>query len=520
MAMKKHKLEIRQARKKDLARIHRLVAKVYPGLGGYTRDQLRGQLNHFTEGHLVAVYEGEIVGYCATLRISGDKGLAPHSWAEITGGGYGSTHDPAGDWLYGYEVCVDPDFRGLRLGERLYSARRALCVEMSLKGIIFGGRMPNYAKRAKDFDSAEAYARAVSEKKLRDPVVTFQIRQGFELVGILPEYLPSDSASLGYATHMVWRNPAEAELLTDAITAPDRAPDVVRIAVVQYQQRRIKSFDDFARICSYFVDTVADNKSDFVVFPEYFAVQLLSIENQPLTPRDSMLRLAEYNDQLEELFQKLAIKYNVNIIAGSHPAKDEKGRLLNVGHVFLRDGSVYEQPKLHPTPGERYWWNIEGGDYLRAIETDSGTIGMLICYDSEFPELARHLVDQGADILFVSYSTEERQGHLRVRYSCHARAIENQIYVATAGNVGNLPRVQNMDIHYAQSAILTPCDFPFARDGIAAETTPNSEMLAFADLNLDQLRSARQYGTVQNLKDRRHDLYGVTWRGPAAPDDS
>ena len=145
---------------------------------------------------------------------------------------------------------------------------------------------------------------------------------------------------------------------------------------------------------------------------------------------------------------------------------------------------------------------------------------MLICYDSEFPELARHLVDQGADILFVPYSTEERQGHLRVRYSCHARAIENQIYVATAGNVGNLPRVQNMDIHYAQSAILTPCDFPFARDGIAAETTPNSEMLAFADLNLDQLRSARQYGTVQNLKDRRHDLYGVTWRGPAAPDDT
>ena len=516
--MKKTKLLIRLARKKDLGRIYRLVQKVYPGMGGYTREQIRGQLNHFAQGHLVAEYDGEIVGYCASIKVAEAKALKPHTWTGITGGGFGSTHDPLGDWLYGYEVCVDPEFRGLKLGERLYSARRALCVEMNLKGIVFGGRMPGYDRRAKNWPSARAYAEAVADKKLRDPVITFQIRNGFELMGILKGYLPSDTASRGFATHMVWRNPAEQELLTDAITAPDRPPDVVRIAVVQYHQRRIESFDDFARIVTYFVDTVADNKTDFVLFPEYFAVQLLSIENEPLTPHQSMLRLAEYNDQLEELFQGLAIRYNVNIIGGSHPARAEDGRLLNVAHVFLRDGSVHEQPKLHPTPGERYWWHIEGGDYLRAIETDSGTIGVLTCYDSEFPELARYLVDQGADILFVPYSTEERQGHLRVRYSCHARAIENQIYVATAGNVGNLPRVANMDIHYAQSAILTPCDFPFARDGIAAQCTENSEMLAFADLNLEALRSARQYGTVQNLKDRRHDLYGVKWRGGVAPD--
>ena len=516
--MKKHTLEIRQARKKDLSRIYRLVRKVYPGTGGYSRDQIRGQLSHFPEGNLVAVYDGEIVGYCASIRVPEEKALKPHTWAGITGGGFGSTHDNDGDWLYGYEVCVDPDFRGLKLGERLYSARRALCVELNLKGIVFGGRMPGYGRREKRFESAEAYARAVADKKLRDPVITFQMRNGFELLGVLENYLPSDVESRGHATHMVWRNPAEAELLTDSITAPDRPPDTVRIAVVQYLQRRIESFEDFARIVTYFVDAVADNKTDFVVFPEYFAVQLLSIENEALSPRQSMVRLVQYNDRLEELFSRLAIRYNVNIIGGSHPARHEDGRLLNVAHVFLRDGSVHEQPKLHPTPGERYWWQIEGGDYLRAIETDSGTIGVLTCYDSEFPELARHLVDQGADILFVPYSTETREGHLRVRYSCHARAIENQVYVATAGNVGNLPRVANMDIHYAQSAILTPCDFPFARDGIAAQCTENTEMLAFADLNLEALRSARQYGTVQNLKDRRHDLYGVKWRGRVVPD--
>ena len=138
---------------------------------------------------------------------------------------------------------------------------------------------------------------------------------------------------------------------------------------------------------------------------------------------------------------------------------------------------------------------------------------MLVCYDSEFPELARHLVNQGINILFVPFLTDERQSYLRVRYCAQARAVENQIYVVMSGSCGNLPNVHNIDIHYAQSCILTPCDFPFARDGIAADTTPNVEMVAFADLSFRALREARQHGTVRNLKDRRHDLYSVTWHG-------
>jgi hypothetical protein len=86
-----------------------------------------------------------------------------------------------------------------------------------------------------------------------------------------------------------------------------------------------------------------------------------------------------------------------------------------------------------------------------------------------------------------------------------------------AGNVGNLPNVENMDIQYAQSCVLTPCDFPFARDGIAADTTPNAEMVSIADLQLDNLVDARQYGTVQNLRDRRFDLYSVHWVDKPAP---
>jgi predicted amidohydrolase len=138
----------------------------------------------------------------------------------------------------------------------------------------------------------------------------------------------------------------------------------------------------------------------------------------------------------------------------------------------------------------------------------------LICYDSEFPELARRLVDQGAQILFVPFCTDTRQGYLRVRYCCQARAVENQCYVVTSGNVGNLPEVENMDLQYAQSAIFTPCDYPFARDGIAAETSENVEMVAVADLNLTTLNWARHEGSVRNLRDRRFDLYRTVWQEP------
>lgn len=205
------------------------------------------------------------------------------------------------------------------------------------------------------------------------------------------------------------------------------------------------------------------------------------------------------------------MKFNINIIGGTHLYKDEAGDFINVCHIFLRDGSIHRQGKIHPTPSETDWWHIKGSDTLSVIDTDRGAIGILICYDSEFPELARHLVDQGAKIIFVPFATDTRQGYLRVRYCSQARAIENQCYMVLSGNVGNLPRVHNMDINYAQSCILTPSDLPFAQDGVAADTDPGVEMVAIADLSVGDLVKARNLGTVRNLKDRRHDLYRISW---------
>lgn len=505
------RLFVRNAELADIPAIRDLCKEVYAEQLTYSEAQLRGHLLKFPIGQFVAIFEGKVVGYCATFRIAEALALKAHSWAEITGGGFGSRHEPDGDWLYGMDVFVDPRLRQHRIGQRLYNARKALAARLGLKGIIFGGRLPGLARRWKKVGSAQAYADLVKDRKIRDSVLTFQLRNGFELIGVLPNYLPSDQESMGYAAHLVWRNPKYQSRPETGRVQRGRVADTVRVALVQYQQRRVSSFKEFGHQVEYFVDVVADYKSDFVVFPELFTLQLLSIENEPVRASQAIEALTSYTEQLKNLLSDLAVRYNINIIGGSHPTHDDHGNVLNICYVCLRDGSVHAQAKIHPTPNERYWWNIEGGNDLHTIMTDCGPIGVLICYDCEFPELARHLVDQGAQMLFVPFCTDERQSYMRVRYCAHARAVENQCFVTMAGNVGNLPNVDNMDIQYAQSCILTPCDFPFARDGIAADTTPNVEMVAFADLRLDDLVTARRSGTVQNLNDRRFDLYSVNW---------
>ena len=144
-------------------------------------------------------------------------------------------------------------------------------------------------------------------------------------------------------------------------------------------------------------------------------------------------------------------------------------------------------------------------------------IGVSICYDVEFPELVRYQADAGVEILFVPFCTDTREGYLRVRYSSQARAIENQCYVVLSGNVGNLPGVNNFDIQYAQSCILTPCDVNFARDGVAEEATPNVETMVVHELDMEVLRRNRIVGSVRTWLDRRGDLYAVRYTEGGKP---
>ncbi|MFM9163207.1 MAG: GNAT family N-acetyltransferase, partial [Methylocystis sp.] len=186
------KLIIRHATRSDVPDIIAMMRRAYPNMTPYTNGHLLGQVTVFQQGQFVADYDGKIVGYAATFRIDEATALSKHKWAEITGGGYASRHDPSGPWLYGMEVCVDPDWRGLRIGQRLYEARKRLAEELELKGIVFGGRMPGLSKKMKEYKTADAYLEAIKEQKIRDPVITFQINNGFEPIGVLKNYLPSD----------------------------------------------------------------------------------------------------------------------------------------------------------------------------------------------------------------------------------------------------------------------------------------------------------------------------------------
>ncbi len=339
-------------------------------------------------------------------------------------------------------------------------------------------------------------------------MLTTQIANGFVLKRLIANYLPSDSESCGYATFLEWTNldySGRAKRVVQRVA-------MVRVCCVQYQMRQIGSFDEFRRQCEYFIDTASDYKSDFLLFPELFTTQLLSFVGGR-HPSDSARALAELTPQYLDFFTEMAVKYNVNIIGGSQFVI-ENDRLHNVAFLFRRDGTIERQYKLHITPSERRWWGVSPGDALHVFDTDRGKIAIFVCYDIEFPELARIAADKGAEIFFVPFNTESRHGYLRVRYCAQARCVENEVYSAIAGCVGNLPFVANADVHYARSGIFTPVDVAFARDGIAAEGTANIEDLIIHDVDLELLRRHKQTGTVQNWNDRRTDLYRLVYEDP------
>jgi GNAT superfamily N-acetyltransferase len=160
---------------RDVAGICALSRKIYKGDMACTPETVRGTINNFAEGQFVAEVGDQIVGHAATFIIDGKIALGPHTWAEITGNGFASRHDPKGDYLYGMEVAVDPGTRRLRIGQRLYNARRELCEYCELKGIVFGGRLPGYGRNKSKFTSIDDYLEQVQEKKVRDQVLNFQL---------------------------------------------------------------------------------------------------------------------------------------------------------------------------------------------------------------------------------------------------------------------------------------------------------------------------------------------------------
>jgi predicted amidohydrolase/GNAT superfamily N-acetyltransferase len=466
----------------------------------WKESQIETLITKFTEGQVALKVNGHLAGCALSIIIHEDKLEGEHTYVDITENFTFDSHTNKGDLLYGIDVFIKPEFRGLRLGRRLYDYRKELCEKLNLKGIVFGGRIPNYHRYSEQFTPKE-YLEQVKLKKIYDPVLNFQLANDFHPARILTNYLEGDKASKDFAVMLEWNNIYYQKPTKKALATKSN----VRLGLIQWQMRPYKDIDELMQQAEYFVDAVSGYRSDFALFPDLFNAPLMAEFNH-LSEADAIRGLAKYTEEIRDRFSRLSIAYNINIITGSMP-KMIDGKLYNVGYLCKRDGTVEHFEKLHITPLEARVWGIQGGHQLKAFDTDCGKIGILVCYDAEFPELSRILAEQGMDILFIPFLTDTQNGYSRVRNCAMARAIENECYVAMAGSVGNLPKVHNMDIQYAQSMVITPCDFPFPTNGIKAESTPNTEMTLIADVDLSLLRELSEFGSVRNLKDRRKDLF-------------
>ncbi|MFB5763690.1 carbon-nitrogen hydrolase family protein [Paenibacillus medicaginis] len=279
----------------------------------------------------------------------------------------------------------------------------------------------------------------------------------------------------------------------------------IRVSAVQYHLHTIQSFEEFALQSEHYMKTAEEFGAEFVLFPEFFTTQLMSIgdsKGNALTIND----LPDFTDRYRELFSSFAKRTNMHIIGGTHVVR-RGDRLYNTAHLFYPDGRIAEQAKLHITPTEVHEWNMAPGEGLQVFDTAKGRIAMLTCYDIEFPEIVRMAKAKGADIIFCPSCTDDRHGFYRVRYTSHARAVENQVYVVLTGTVGALPTVDFMRANYGQAAVITPNDIPFPPRGIMVEGELNDDMIVTADLDLDLLYQVRERGSVTTWRDRRTDLY-------------
>lgn len=438
-------VDIRKLSLDDYDELVESMQEAYPDIEDNTwaKRNIQKLTSIFPEGQLCITVDGKLAAAALSIMVQYELFGDQHTYDEITGNGTFNTHSNNGNVLYGIEVFVHPEFRSLRLGRRLYDARKELCEIKNLKSIIIGGRIPNYHTHSKELTPRQ-YINKVRKKEIYDPVLSFQLSNNFSPIKILKGYLKGDTESEEYAVLLQWNNIYYTQKQNTMLDS------VIRIGLVQWQMRQFRDIEAFYQQVEFFVDVISNYESDFCVFPELFNTPLLAAYNH-LNERESMEELSKLTAEIVDKIAELAVSYNVNIISGSMPIL-ENGNLYNTSYLLHRDGKRDEYRKIHITPNERKYYGMLGGNEVKAFDTDCGKIGIMVCYDVEFPELSRILADQGMKILFVPYLTDTQNAYTRVRACAAARAIENECYVAIAGCVGNLPGVSNMDIQFGQAA--------------------------------------------------------------------
>ncbi|MBP1151044.1 MULTISPECIES: carbon-nitrogen hydrolase family protein [unclassified Methylocaldum] len=275
------------------------------------------------------------------------------------------------------------------------------------------------------------------------------------------------------------------------------------LAAAQYNIGFLKSWDDYSAKIARWVADAADNGAKMLLFPEYFSMELASLFPEEVYKSLSK-QLSEMQTLLPDfvmLFSDMAEQHGVHIVAGSFPVRMEDGSYRNRSFLFRPDGTTDHQDKLQMTRFENEHWLITGGEEIKTLDTEFGRIGINICYDSEFPMIARKQVEAGADLILVPSCTDTLAGYHRVRIGCQARALENQCYIVQSPTVGQAPWSEAVDVNIGAAAVYTPVDYGYPDNGILAIGELNQAQWVYAEIDLASIAHIRQTGQVFNYRD-------------------
>lgn len=280
------------------------------------------------------------------------------------------------------------------------------------------------------------------------------------------------------------------------------ALDYVTIAAAQYPLDAVDSLFDWKDKIADWVAKGAATGADLLIFPEYASLEQAATLGLAVAGdlQQTLAGVAELAGERIAFHAELAKQHGVHILAGSGPVLYDDGRFHNAAQLVTPQGLIGEQTKAIMTPFERDW-GIHGGEGLKVFDTDLGRIGIAICYDSEFPLQVRTLATAGVEILLVPSCTEHKSGYHRIRTGARARALENQIVVATSPTVGAAPWSPAVDFNTGSAGIYVPSEIELSEDGVLAEGKLNEPGWVSARVDLKALRALRFGGEMRNYLD-------------------
>ncbi|MGR9051403.1 MAG: carbon-nitrogen hydrolase family protein [Gammaproteobacteria bacterium] len=278
---------------------------------------------------------------------------------------------------------------------------------------------------------------------------------------------------------------------------------IIKIATAQYDISFLETWDNYRNKIERWVGEAASQNARILLFPEYFSMELASLFSKDIYSclEKQLASIQSLQQGFIDLFQSLARKYGCYIQAGTFPVRLDTGDYRNRAYLFMPDGRFDFQDKLQMTRFENEQWLIKSGTELKCFATEYGKIAINVCYDSEFPLLARKQVEAGANLILVPSCTDTVAGYHRVRIGCQARALENQCYVVQSPTVGDAPWSEAVDVNVGAAAVYTPVDRGFPDNGIAAIGTFNRTQWVFADISLSGIETVRAQGQVFNFRD-------------------